>query len=101
MDAEDRAMFRDFRGEMREGFTGLHDRVDEVQRTINNHNEKQIRTDERLSAHLNDKAKHCDFERSVPAKAKDFHGVSVKLVIYVCAGIGSMIAGIASALAIL
>lgn len=101
MDAEDRAMFRDFRGEMCEGFSGLHDRVDEVQRTINDHNEKQIRTDERLTAHLNDRAKHCDPEKSVSTKSNILSGVSVKLVVYVCAGIGAGIAGIASALAIL
>ncbi len=102
MDPEERQMFSEFRGEMREGFTGVHKRVDEVHKTVNDNNEKQARTDERLTAHMNDKARHRNPEKATGlTKIDGLNGVSLKLVIYVCAGAGALIAGIIGALALL
>ena len=106
MDAEDREMFRDFKTDMKEGFTGVHKRVNEVQTAFNLSQTEQALLNQRLTAHVEDNSRHRNpeqelreqRERKQQANGSWPEWLTIKLIVSVGLGIGAVIAGIVGAL---
>lgn len=126
MDAEERQMFREMGKDVREGFTGVYKRLDEVQASstaglkdvqtsINMGKVDQSVLDERLKTHMADDNRHRNPEqeqeqrdqeqRARRERREDKKGsggswpewLTFKLILSTGLGIGAVIAGIVSA----
>lgn len=78
------------RSEVREGFAGVHTRIDTVQETLSTEGKSLAVTEERLDNHIQDNNRHKSASSPTP-------GVNVRVIMAVAAGL-TAIAGVVAAI---